>query len=261
MAHRGINQACGDETAMKSRNHIQRINWHRDRFLKRDGCVEKKCSVCGKDFYLPPSKAENRHRCSAECNKKHIEMIKKEKQKICPVCGKTFHARNAQINRGGLIFCGHKCQGVYQSGQNNPMFGKAITEQQRAKWRATRDANGSWFIGEKNPNWNGGYRASYERKKASGVLAVYCQNRRKRAKENGGKLSKEIVQKLLILQKRKCACCGEPLGNKYHIDHIVPLFLGGKNEDSNVQLLRQRCNQQKSFKDPIDFMQSKGFLL
>lgn len=56
-------------------------------------------------------------------------------------------------------------------------------------------------------------------------------------------------------------CCGLPLGDNYHIDHIMPLALGGSNTDDNIQLLRQRCNNQKCAKHPVDFMQSRGFLL
>ena len=77
----------------------------------------------------------------------------------------------------------------------------------------------------------------------------------------GGKLSKGISERLFKLQTGKCACCKQPLGDVYHLDHIVPLKLGGSNTDSNIQLLRAICNMQKSAKHPVDFMQSKGFLL
>lgn len=92
-------------------------------------------------------------------------------------------------------------------------------------------------------------------------LRVNHQNRRARKKENGGILSKDLVAKLMKLQKGKCPCCGEPLGANYHLDHIVPISLGGANVDSNIQLLRQRCNNQKHAKHPVDFMQQRGFLL
>ena len=87
------------------------------------------------------------------------------------------------------------------------------------------------------------------------------QNRRARKLDNGGKLSKGLSAKLFKLQKGKCPCCQQPLGNDFHLDHIMPLKKGGANDDWNIQLLRQQCNQQKSAKDPIDFMQSRGFLL
>lgn len=87
------------------------------------------------------------------------------------------------------------------------------------------------------------------------------RNQNRRARQTEGKLSNGIVQKLFSLQRGKCPCCGKPLGNNFHLDHIVPLAKGGPNIDSNVQLLRKQCNHQKSAKSPIDFMRSRGFLL
>lgn len=80
-------------------------------------------------------------------------------------------------------------------------------------------------------------------------------------KINAGRLSKGISLKLYKLQKGKCACCKLPLGEDYHMDHIMPLVLGGKNTDDNIQLLRSKCNMQKNAKHPVDFMQQRGFLL
>lgn len=94
------------------------------------------------------------------------------------------------------------------------------------------------------------------------ALRLINQNRRARIAGNGGKLSKGLAGKLFELQKGKCACgCRQDLGNDYHLDHIMPIFLGGVNEDSNIQLLTAKCNKQKHSKHPIDFMQSRGFLL
>ena len=90
-------------------------------------------------------------------------------------------------------------------------------------------------------------------------VRIYHQNRR--ARSSGGKLSQGLAEQLYKLQRGKCPCCGLPLGDKYHMDHIVPLALGGSNTDDNIQLLKSKCNLNKSAKHPIDFMQSKGFLL
>lgn len=88
---------------------------------------------------------------------------------------------------------------------------------------------------------------------------------KKRYNENKiarGKLSPYLYVKLFKLQKGMCACCGKLLdGVGDHMDHKMPLALGGTNTDDNIQLLHQRCNNQKSSKHPIDFMQSMGFLL
>lgn len=90
---------------------------------------------------------------------------------------------------------------------------------------------------------------------------ITVQNRRARIRNRGGKLSKDLVAKLFALQKGKCPCCGLPLGKDFHLDHKMPLVLGGAHEDANMQLLRKECNYKKFTKHPIDYMQEKGFLL
>jgi len=87
------------------------------------------------------------------------------------------------------------------------------------------------------------------------------QKRRARARMAGGILSRDILTRLYRLQRGKCACCGLPLGSRYELDHISPLAKGGQHSDNNMQLLRKRCNQEKSAKHPVDFMRSRGFLL
>ncbi len=113
-------------------------------------------------------------------------------------------------------------------------------------------------------------KANPERKKAIDAAwhkanpeanRINGQNRRARKRANGGTLSKGLAAKLFKLQKGKCPCCKQPLGDKFHLDHIVPIAKGGSNTDDNIQLLRSRCNNQKHARDSIDFMQSRGFLL
>lgn len=90
---------------------------------------------------------------------------------------------------------------------------------------------------------------------------IHKQNRRARKMATGGKLSQGLALKLFALQKGMCPCCKQPLGVSYHLDHIQPLALGGENADENMQLLRATCNMHKHTKHPIDYMQSKGYLL
>ncbi len=90
---------------------------------------------------------------------------------------------------------------------------------------------------------------------------IHEHNRRARMRENGGELSSDIAKRLYFSQQGKCPCCKLPLGDDYHMDHILPIALGGQNVDSNMQLLRSTCNHNKHAKHPIDFMQQRGFLL
>lgn len=93
-----------------------------------------------------------------------------------------------------------------------------------------------------------------------GANRAYVHNRRARIRATEGKLSVDLADRLFKLQRGKCPCCKRALGKDFHMDHKVPLALGGKNIDANIQLLRAECNMKKSKLDPVDFMQSKGFL-
>lgn len=89
---------------------------------------------------------------------------------------------------------------------------------------------------------------------------IYRHNRSDRMASVGGTLSYGLSEKLLYLQRGKCACCKTKLV-KYHMDHIVPVSKGGANSDENIQLLCPPCNLRKHAKHPVDFMQQEGFLL
>lgn len=117
---------------------------------------------------------------------------------------------------------------------------------------------------EKNHEYLKLKRREWEKKNPEKIKHMRTRgdhNRRFRLLANGGNLSVGIIEKLLNAQKGKCACCGLSLNNGYHLDHIIPLALGGKNTDDNVQLLTPKCNLKKGAKHPIDYMQSKGLLL
>lgn len=133
----------------------------------------------------------------------------------------------------------------------------------KAKWRAenaesTKAASKAWR--EANPERAKSLVLAWHAKNAD-ARRVHAQNRKKRIRAQGTKLSSGIIKKLHELQKGLCACCREPLGEDYHLDHIMPIALGGPHEDSNMQLLRQKCNNEKKAKHPVDFMQSRGLLL
>ena len=77
-----------------------------------------------------------------------------------------------------------------------------------------------------------------------------------------GAIDAAVVSFLMNAQRGKCAVCKASIAEgPYHLDHIKPLARGGTNQRTNLQLLCPPCNLSKSAKDPIDFMQSRGFLL
>lgn len=76
---------------------------------------------------------------------------------------------------------------------------------------------------------------------------------RKRAKryQSPGKITGDDIRDLLLRQGEKCAICQKPFPptgarNRYQVDHIAALSLGGLNERGNIQLLCPKCNARKA---------------
>jgi hypothetical protein len=143
--------------------------------------------------------------------------------------------------------------------KNNPETGKERTKRYREN-NAEQIKAREKLKRQQNPQKYVQLARNYAKKYPDKVNAKNAQRRAQR-KAQAGIVSKNIIEKLKELQQGKCPCCKKPLGDNYHLDHIVPLALGGKHDDSNLQLLIAHCNQQKYNKHPIDFMQSRGFLL
>lgn len=127
----------------------------------------------------------------------------------------------------------------------------ANTESAKARIKNYRLINIDW-VKQRQRN----YRAANADR-----ACVYEQNYRAKKRSNGGELSKDLADKLFKLQRGKCPCCKLPLGDDYHLDHIVPVSAGGSNTDNNIQLLRKQCNLKKWKKSQTEYMQLQGFLL
>lgn len=92
------------------------------------------------------------------------------------------------------------------------------------------------------------------------LLASYNATRRARQLKAPGSYTADDVNAIGIVQKWKCVVCRVNIQKKYHIDHITALSRGGSNFKENLQLLCPKCNCEKRDRDPIEFMQSRGFL-
>lgn len=69
------------------------------------------------------------------------------------------------------------------------------------------------------------------------------------------------VKSLLEKQHFKCAWCNKSVRKEYHVDHIMPLSLGGSNDKRNIQILCPTCNIRKHANHPIDWARKNGRLL
>lgn len=92
-------------------------------------------------------------------------------------------------------------------------------------------------------------------------VRINAHKRRDRKAMAVGSFTKDDIKSLLKKQNNKCINCNVLLGKNYHVDHIVPLILGGTDWPSNLQILCKRCNLSKGGKDPIVWAQSQGKLL
>lgn len=170
----------------------------------------------------------------------------KHKDAVKETSSRTYSRNKEKVCEAATLWAVNNPEKCILARKKHAASGKEkLTKQMYAAKNATRirDAKRLWI--KSNPD------------------AVRRMNhvRRARKSRSGGNLSSGITQKLFSLQRGRCACCGLLLGDRYDLDHIMPLALGGSNTDDNVQLLRQRCNRQKHAKHPIYFMQSRGFLL
>lgn len=87
--------------------------------------------------------------------------------------------------------------------------------------------------------------------------ANYCAKWRKAT----GLITSARIIELFGLQRGKCVYCKKDLNRNFHVDHIIPITLGGENIDSNIQLLDLACNYAKRAKHPIVFANEIGLLL
>jgi hypothetical protein len=172
--------------------------------------------------------------------------------KFCKKC-------NVDTERTGRGVCK-----ICKSKQDAKLYAEnaEIKKKKSAAWRMNnpdkaREVRDKWQKANKDK-----VCLSVLRWKNANPLAMAAMYRTRRARKYaGGKHTAEDIIQLLKLQKYKCPCCRVSLKAGYHVDHIIPLVLGGTNKKGNLQILCPTCNLQKSAKHPVEFMQSRGYLI
>ncbi len=190
---------------------------------------EKRCSTCKatkpiSEFYKDPTRGDGFYTTCKTCHAKHV---------------KNWQTRNSEKFREMNLNWKHTHKEKHR--EHNKNWAKANPEKRRktiATWR------------NKNPEYGKNWRKNNKEK-----IKHYTQNRRARVLGNGGELTKEEWAAILDFYGHKCLCCGRD-DVKLTIDHVLPIFHGGKHSADNVQPLCGPCNSRKKDKH-IDYRKEK----
>jgi hypothetical protein len=184
--------------------------------LWKNAQVEVKCEQCGtiKLRYQSQIKWRGSRFCDRKCKAQWYSEHKsgknswhwKEKIKCkCLVCGKEFEDHQCNVERGNSKYCSHKCKGLAHTGENNPMFGKIISDETRLKQSTSHLGKNR---GADNPNWNGGVSPLYHLIRSNPKMDDWRKKVFKRDRykdiftgETGDIIAHHLIPFMVILEK------------------------------------------------------------
>lgn len=91
------------------------------------------------------------------------------------------------------------------------------------------------------------------RKENPAITAAHSRNRRARERGASGSHTAADIAALREKQHDTCTYCMQRLGDAtVHVDHHIPLALGGSNDPDNLRLLHSTCNLMKGARHPAE---------
>lgn len=200
--------------------------------------VCNKCNLIkeGKDFPYGKTgkRAGYRYKICRLCETKRRNIYNEKHPEVRKKASKGHYQRNTA----------KRIEGTTQWRKDNPERYKILAARSYKKHIVVRRLNSLLY--KKNN------RAYYN---------LLNRKRNKKIKNPTKNIKQNDIDRLYINQRGKCIVCKKLLRNSYHIDHIMPIARGGIHSIENLQLLCASCNISKNARDPIEFMQSRGFLL
>jgi 5-methylcytosine-specific restriction endonuclease McrA len=202
-----------------------------ERIASTNKCVECHRVTKQKYYFAHPELARARNQKWQENNREKVRAANRKWAAGNPDCGKAASARHYEK-------CKQDSEKMKERSRKTKTWRQSYPEKhcaQSCKWQAS------------NPI------------KAGAIQ----QARRARKRGAEGRYTKEDIDRLFELQRSKCALvwCRKSIKSKFHVDHVMPLALGGSNWPSNLQLLCPTCNIKKHAKHPVVFAQENGMLL
>ena len=83
-----------------------------------------------------------------------------------------------------------------------------------------------------------------------------CAQQRAQRAAAPGSYTKQDVLRLYADQQGRCYWCRTFVGERFHLDHAIPLARGGTNNPDNLRISCPTCNLSKGAKLPEDFLLS-----
>lgn len=183
--------------------------------------------------------------------------------KFCSGCkerkaGSFFGRSNRSINDPYRPTC-RACEAIKGSAYRATPSGQISLKKQRAKCAdyQRRYMQNYRIRPEIRARKNELQRVYMKTEKGRLKRRIYEARRRARKRESSGTFSQGDIERILRLQRNRCAACRSKLDGAFHIDHIVALSNQGENSARNIQLLCEPCNLSKGSLPAEVFMREK----
>lgn len=234
----------------------KRTGWNKSGTLCID-CVKPadltcNCKHCGKEFAKRPH--DPKQYCSVQC---WGEWKKEQRRTNCKKCGMSFIAKNPRF----ATYCSRLCSGTGEIGKGRPRLSKQDRQRnadlKRLNARARRDEQ-VWNA-EQPKRCKCGRPVSHGRRCGS-CRRAKRYDIKKRQNRRYKEFYKSGIRKVIIARDRGvCQYCGRR-PRRPTVDHVVPLSLGGTNDETNLVVACKRCNCIKCDRMPLNLFNAANWI-
>jgi 5-methylcytosine-specific restriction endonuclease McrA len=184
------------------------------------------------------------------CPRNHIPIRRLVSTGGCVVCQREHAARYYRLDPDKMV-----AKALKWARDNPDKFREKEARRDRSKdapVKAAHRLRNLEKLREYMAEWQ---RNNPERRRANQA------KRRARLRGSDGAYTPEDVAALLSVQGGRCAYCRKSVKRAFHVDHIMPLALGGSNVRANLQVLCASCNSKKGKRHPVEFAKTIGMLV